>query len=428
VPGVGQPVGWPGDPPAASRAGPSRGGPVTTRPDATTAGWLASPAGRAALAHDVDPRPEQVLASVAALRSAGLDPAQAAAVLACRQAWWRSRTRLDATGWLLTLDGVEQATRPEVARARARRFAGCGQVVDLTCGLGFDLAALAAVVPAAVGIDSDPGTAVLAAANVPDAAVGCSRAETVALGAGVAVFVDPMRRAGGRRVTQPDRWSPSLSWVLALPVADLGVKVAPGLDHALVPDDHELEVVSCDGDVVEAALYRGALRDEPGVRRRATVMRRAVSTDPRSAVTTHCVTDADLPSGATPPRPVGDYVYEPDKAVIRAGLVTAVCAQVAGWLVDPHLAYVSSDRLVATPSATGYAVDEVVPFSVKQLRRRLRERGVSRVVVKRRGFAMEPDELRRQLRLTGDGHGDEATVIVTRIDDRPVAIIARPAR
>ena len=40
------------------------------------------------------------------------------------------------------------------------------------------------------------------------------------------------------------------------------------------------------------------------------------------------------------------------------------------------------------------------------------------------GFAMEPDDVRRQLRLTGEG--DEATVLLTRIGDRPVAIVAHP--
>ena len=406
--------------PAADRPA----GPVTAGLDAATARWLASPSGRTALAGDVDPRPESALAAVARLRAAGLSPSQAAAVLACLQARWRSRSRLGADDWLLTLTGVEQASRPEVAHARAQRYAGCSHVLDLTCGLGFDLAALATVVPLAVGCDAEAATAVLAAANVPAAAVACARAEHVRVPADAAVFVDPMRRQHGRRLLRPQTWSPPLDAVLAMPATDLGVKVAPGLDHALVPDDHELEVVSCDGDVVEAALYRGGLRTDASVRRRATLLRRAVSADPRSAVTTHTVTDADLPAGPPPTQAVGAYVYEPDKAVIRAGLVAAVCAEVDGWLLDPHIAYISSHRHVATPTASAYAVDEVVPFSVKQLRRRLRERGVGRAVVKRRGFAMEPDDVRRQLRLTGEG--DEATVLLTRIGDRPVAIVAHP--
>jgi hypothetical protein len=388
------------------------------------AAWLASPAGRAALALDVDPRPEQALAAVSGLRALGLDPQQAGAVLACRQARSRSQARLGADDWLLTLEGVAQATRPEVARGRAQRYAGARRVVDLTCGLGFDLAALAAVVPVAAAIDADPATAVLAAANVSTAAVACSRAEATRTPAGTAVFVDPMRRADGRRIVRPDAWSPALGWVLDLPAVDLGVKVAPGLDHALVPADHELEVVSCDGDVVEAALYRGSLRLDTAVRRRATLLRRAVTTDPRSTVTTHTVTDLDLPDGAAPVRDVAAFLYEPDKAVIRAGLVAAVCAAVDGWLVDPRIAYVCGNHAVPSPWATAYAVDEVVPFSVKQLRRTLRGRGVGRVVVKRRGFALEPDELRRQLRLPGDG--DEATLLLTRIGDRPVAIVAHP--
>ena len=37
-------------------------------------------------------------------------------------------------------------------------------------------------------------------------------------------------------------------------------------------------------------------------------------------------------------RDVGGFLYEPDGAVIRAGLVTAVAAGVKGGLLDPHIA------------------------------------------------------------------------------------------
>ena len=66
----------------------------------------------------------------------------------------------------------------------------------------------------------------------------------------------------------------------------------------------------------------------------------------------HELTSAGL---ATPVlAPPGRWLYEPDAAVIRAGLVGHVATAVDGWLIDSTIAYVSADRFVRTPFATAY--------------------------------------------------------------------------
>ncbi len=62
------------------------------------------------------------------------------------------------------------------------------------------------------------------------------------------------------------------------------------------------------------------------------------------------------------------FLYEPDGAVIRAGLVTAVAAGVGGHLIDEHIAYVTSDQSFRTPFARGYQVIEEVPYREKPLK------------------------------------------------------------
>jgi hypothetical protein len=132
---------------------------------------------------------------------------------------------------------------------------------------------------------------------------------------------------------------------------------------------------------------------------------------------------SDDDPGTAPSGPVGRYVYEPDGAVIRAGLVTAVAAQVDGWLLDEHIAYLGSDREVATPYARGYEVLEQLPYQEKRLRAALRERHVGRLTIKKRGVAVEPDALRRRLGLRGDR---EATLVLTRAAGRGTALLVRP--
>jgi hypothetical protein len=130
--------------------------------------------------------------------------------------------------------------------------------------------------------------------------------------------------------------------------------------------------------------------------------------------------------GAPPVGPVGAWLHEPDGAVVRAGLVGEVAVAMGAHLVDPVIAYLSTDEDVRSPFTTAYAVEAVLPFQLKQLRAALRERGAGDVVVKKRGSAVDPVDLRRRLRLEGDG--PTWTVLLTRIGTQPVAVLSPTVR
>jgi hypothetical protein len=117
---------------------------------------------------------------------------------------------------------------------------------------------------------------------------------------------------------------------------------------------------------------------------------------------------------------VGGRLHEPDPAVIRSGLVSLVAQDLGATLVDPTIAYLTSDARAATPWVRSYRVDEVLPFNLKKLKALLRARGVGRVTVKKRGSAIEPETLSRQLRGPGAG---TAVVVVTRVAGAPTALV-----
>jgi hypothetical protein len=197
---------------------------------------------------------------------------------------------------------------------------------------------------------------------------------------------------------------------LAAAVPLTGAKVAPGIPHELVPAGAEAEWVSVAGEVKEAALWFGPL---------ATATRRATLLGPAGPAT---LVDSGL--GAPPVGPPGEWLYEPDGAVIRAGLVAEVVAAVPGArLLDPTIAYLTADACLTSPFVRGYRVTDVLPFSLKRLRELLRGRGVGQVTVKKRGSAVDPDLLRRELRLSGDGH---AIVVLTRVAGAPTALLCAP--
>ena len=109
--------------------------------------------------------------------------------------------------------------------------------------------------------------------------------------------------------------------------------------------------------------------------------------------------------------------------MIRAGLVGAVAAGVQGGLVDEHIAYVTADTAYRSPFARGYEVLEELPFKEKALRAALRQRGVGRLTIKKRGVQLSPDVLRKRLALSGD---EEATIVLTRVASRGTTLLVRP--
>jgi hypothetical protein len=117
---------------------------------------------------------------------------------------------------------------------------------------------------------------------------------------------------------------------------------------------------------------------------------------------------------------VRGWLHEPDPAVIRSGLVSLVAADLGATLIDPTIAYLSSDAAAGSPWVSSYRVDEVLPFNLKKLKALLRARGVGRVVVKKRGSPIEPETLARQLRGPGSA---SAVVVVTRVAGAPTVLV-----
>jgi SAM-dependent methyltransferase len=318
----------------------------------------------------------------------------------------------DAARMYFTPDGLEQATRTTVGTYRAQRIAATlpgSSVVDLGCGIGGDLISAARAGLRVTGVERDPATAAAARANLAaldlPGEVVVGDAESFDLTPYDVVFADPARRADGRRVFDHNAYSPPWIFVTELLSRTAGVKVAPGIPHDAVPDGVEAEWISDAGEVKEAALWSGRLFT--GIARRATLLPGGAS-----------VTDApEAESG-----PVGQYIYEPDGAVVRAGLVTAVAAAVDGWLLDPRIAYVTAAKLVPTPLASAYEVVDELPYKEKALRSWVRTHDIGTLEIKKRGVDLDPAHLRKKLAPKGSL---TATLIITRIGRDAVAYSCR---
>ncbi|MFD8412910.1 methyltransferase domain-containing protein [Streptomyces sp. NPDC059650] len=379
---------------------------------------LLTPEGRALLDSLRDYDPGQELAVATRLRREHPAPLVSAAL---GQARLRQRAAAkfgeDAFRMYFTPGGAEMATRAPVAAYRAERFAALGvrSVADLCCGIGGDALALARLGIRVLAVDRDPLTAAVARANAEALGVADLVEVVEADVTGVdtsgydAVFLDPARRGGRGRVFDPEGYSPPLSWAVqaARTARRAAIKIAPGIPHEAVPEQAEAEWISDHGDVKEAVLWFGT---DPGT------VRATLLPGPRTLRTAGPLPDAEV-------GPVGRWLYEPDGAVIRAHLVAAVAEQLGGRLIDPTIAYITSDELRATPYATAYEITDVLPFGLKKLKALLREREVGILTVKKRGSAIEPEELRKKVKPQGR---NAATVFLTRVAGAPSMLIGSP--
>jgi SAM-dependent methyltransferase len=386
--------------------------------------WLRSPVGQSILAELAErPLTEQdTLPELERLRRT-LTPAQAAAALDLAILRRRAASKFPAAARLyFTREALEQASAAPVAAQRATRLAAYGHVADLGCSIGGDALALATAGVQVTAVDRDPLRLALCRANAEALALDArittlQRDLLVEAPPGAdALFCDPGRRAGGRRRFSGAAYEPPLAHVLSWRdrTPALALKLAPGVDPAELPLDAELEFVSLDGELKEAALWCGPL---------ATTARRAtlLQSDHPGQITTHTMTRDDPatepPAACLPP---AAFFYEPDPAIIRAGLVRELGLVLGAAQLDAQIAYLTAPSLVASPFARAWPVLEWLPFSLKGLRTRLRALDAGIVTVKKRGSPLDSDQLARQL---SRPHGRPLVVVLTKCSDKPVVLI-----
>ena len=359
------------------------------------------------------------VALVTRLRRAGHPPARVAAVLTQYRLRRRAMAKFGpfAERMLFTQDGLEQASRLKVAAVHAGRFAAAGlqRVADLGCGIGGDAMAMCALDLHVTAVERDEVTAAIAAYNLApwqSARVVHGDALEHPLDDIDGSWLDPARRDGVTRLTSPDDWSPTLDQARAL--ADerpAGIKLAPGMPRDLLPDALEAQWMSVDGDVVELVLWSGALA-RPSVGRAALVLR---GDEPPAELRGGSDAD-DVEAGE-----LGEYLYEPDGAVIRARLIGDLARTLGGRMLDETIAYITADRLETTPFARSFRVLERFPLDEKLLARELSSRGIGTLEIKKRGVDIDPAQLRPRLKLRGDA---AAVLVLTRIAGARVALLA----
>ncbi|MGB9586908.1 MAG: class I SAM-dependent methyltransferase [Armatimonadota bacterium] len=314
-----------------------------------------------------------------------------------------------------TREALEQASSETISRYRAERYKSDAKVLDLACGIGGDTIGLA---ERCLGraVDKDPVRILMAERNLEVYGLSnrvkfiCADVTSIPLDA-EAAFLDPSRRANGKRVVHLDEMNPSPEFIhhLISEIPDCAIKLSPAMEYSELESlQGEIEFISEHHVCKEALVWLGNFKT---THIRATVLPEKAS----------LVSDGHRMVGVRPP---GKYIYEPDPCVVRAHLVEKLAWEIGAWKIDEQIAFLGSTMLVHTPFASPYEIIESLPFNLKELKKRLRGLDAGRVVIKKRGVAYSPVEIEKRLNLTGN---HEFVLILSRLMNTPWVFICLPA-
>jgi SAM-dependent methyltransferase len=365
--------------------------------DLETANFLLSQTGRAAAQalHNADLSETNTLTLLTELRRR-FPATQAGALLTLARLRQRAAHKFPFADQLFfTAEALEQATTWSIAEHRAAwidRYAPPGVILDLGCGIGGDTLALAQQ-RSVIAFEYDPVRLQFAQANAEALVLGdqiefrqvdwTARLANGNLPDAAAAYADPSRRAAGKRIFSLYQMQPPLPVLLQLQqqIPAVAVKVMPGVNDAELPDNCGVEFISHAGVCKEAVLWFGDL----------AVHQRWASV--------HLMTgwQSIVSAGKTPPvgplQP-GQFLHEPDPAVIRAGSFYELCERLAAFLFNAQIAYLVSPKLKLDRFVQTFLIHEIHPFSLKVLNQRLQALGIREVELKKRGFPVEPEALR----------------------------------
>jgi len=394
--------------------------------------WLTSPLGQnlIAQARSVTATPTDI----ERLRRAHPDVDVTLIGSAIHQAWLAQRAESrwkTTTDFLLTTDGLAQASRPAVAHFHAdwitQHIKPGAHVTDLTCGLGFDALAFARAGHTVTAIERDPEIADLARYNLRnhDVRVIAADALTYEISPDTdVIFIDPARRdvAAAKTSTgntvrsfDPQSWSPPWSFVQTLAQSHrVLAKLAPGIDDVTI-SDWDASFISNDGDLLEAML------SSHGTSQRAAVL--------LSSGDTRIVSGNDVASSQA----IGDFLVVPDPALTRARALGWLCEQVVGGLVNEHIGWIttSNAQKIAEMSQEQiklgaiFRIIESVGFSPKTIKRNVAGHTPGSVTIMTRGVKLDVEALRKQLSSTFTRGGPELVIAIYRDDNGTRALLCR---
>ena len=362
-----------------------------------------------------------IVKTITKLRAQGHDPALIANALSQAKLRKRAEAKFGefAERMFFTEDALEQASRLQVAALHANRFkqAEVTQVADLGCGIGAESLAFASLDLKVSAYEIDEVTSAIAAYNLAifdNVEVNNQDVTKLDLEQHQALFFDPARRNSKARLFNPQDFAPNFDWVIEqAKKRPSGIKLGPGHPHNQIPQEAEAQWVSVQGDLVELSLWFNETK-------RPNIKRSALLITPEGKYELN----SNEPEAPAPTGPLGEYLHEPDNAVIRSHLINELAEQTNTHTIDPQIAYLTGNENITSPWLKTYKIKETLPFDRKHLKAYIKQNEIGILEIKKRGADITPEQLRKELSPKGP---NSATLIITRIGESHLALFVEPA-
>lgn len=295
---------------------------------------------------------------------------------------------------LFTEQGVQQASSFKLAQYHTKKFEAFYKVADLSCGIGVDLMNIAKEKEQVYAIDLDADTLKLAEYNCESQNLNnikfiSGKAEEFTQQVD-AIFIDPDRRPDSNRRIVPEEYSPPFSKIMKLRnvCKNIAVKLSPAIDYKRLklPIDSTLEFVSENGTLKEILLCMGKLSTE-NCEQKAVLLSTNLTLQNSNAKTK--ITE------------IQKYLFEPDPAIIRAGLVQELGIKIGYNLIDSKLALLTGSYIVESDFGKIYKVEEIIKYDLKKVRKYVRQNEIGELIIKTRGFPESVEQFRKKIKLKG---------------------------
>lgn len=329
-------------------------------------------------------------------------------LIACRRK--AASKYADAAKLWFDRTGMEQGTHEAIARHKAQRFTET--VWDLCSGIGADASAIARTCEV-IAADLNPANSLRASWN---AEIWGSRpnfivADVLQLALGDAlVHIDPDRRqTGGKRGVKIEDYHPGPDYLVNLTHSQRGgaIKLSPAANFGGKFEDCEIELISWNGECKEATVWFGELAGESPYRATVLPANATLAGDPLEHL-------ADV-------IPLGSYLYDPDPAVVRAGLLDLLAETEGFGRLDSSEEYLTSDAHIDSPFVERFRVVCDLPNQPRAIRDFFRSSSYGQLEIKCRHIPLNVEKLRREIPLPGSSPG---VLILARLQGKARAIVA----
>ncbi len=312
-----------------------------------------------------------------------------------------------------TTSGLEQATAEPIARHKARRFEG--PVWDFCCGIGGDTLALAEHCEVR-GVDRDPAMCLRAEWNAEVYGVR-ERVQTLCCDVSTArdrdglLHIDPDRRpGGGQRVLRIEDCSPRLDLLRQLTQEFRGgaIKLSPASNFGGKFPGTEIELISLRGECKEATVWFGELAGRESFRATSLPSGETIAGDPLSE-------SVDV----GPPK---QFIFDPDPAIVRSGLLDLLAVQLRLSRLDSAEEYLTGECRLGSPWVQPFRLLDVVPNNDREIRQACRTYEFGSVEIKCRHLPIDVERARRKLPLVGSSAG---VLIFARVQGQAQVLVCR---